>query len=115
MHIDHGKINSVFQLTLSNVMTPDRKTIQKITKRALLKCTQFYQDAVHAYCTPVEFLALCWYFDTKPRTMEYYANKVKIGDCSPGTHYIHVKKWNKMFPQNEYACLDCCISETYSY
>ena len=95
------------------MMTLKRKSIPKITERALLKCTQFYQDAVHAYCTPAEFLALCWYFDAKPRNMEYYIQKVRQGDCSPTTHYIHVKKWNRMFPKSDYAILDCCMSQPY--
>lgn len=88
-------------------MTLKRKSIPKITERALRKCTQFYQDAVHAYCTPAEFLALCWYFDTKPRGMEYYVNQVKNGDCTPGTHYLHVKKWKRVFPVDKYASLEC--------
>ncbi len=64
-------------------------------------------------CPPAEFLALCWYFDTKPRNMDYYVAKVKKGESSPGTHYIHVKKWKDMFPKNKYACLDCRISQPY--
>ena len=95
------------------MMTPNRKSVVRITERALRKCTQFYEDGVHAYCTPAEFLALCWYFGTKPRGMDYYVAKVKKGDCSPGTHYLHVNKWNQVFPQNKYACLDCRMSQPY--
>jgi hypothetical protein len=94
-------------------MTPKRKSITKITARALRKCTQYYADGVHAYCTPAEFLALCWHFETEPRMMDYYIDKVKKGDCSPGNHYIHVKKWDQMFPINKYACLKSNIVCSY--
>ena len=91
-------------------MTPNRKTVERITTRALRKCTQFYSDAVHAWCTPQEYIALCWYFGTKPDDYDLYLERVKQGDCNPGTHYIHVKKWTAVFPVNKYAVLDCQIS-----
>lgn len=94
-------------------MTPARKSIKRITKRALKKCTQFYEDGVHAWCTPQEYLALCWYFDAKPWDYEYFQGLVKKGVGGPGDHYIHVKKWVDVFPQNEYAILDCRMSKPY--
>ena len=94
-------------------MKQNRNSIPKITARALRKCTQFYMDAVHAYCTPSEYLALCWHFGAKPRDIEYYAEKVKKGVGNPANHYIHVKKWKDNFPISRYACLDCCIDKEY--
>jgi hypothetical protein len=83
-------------------MTPARKSIKNILERALRKCTQFYVDGVHAYCTPQEYVALCWYFNTKPRDLDIYIDRVKKGDSYPGTHYIHVKKWKDVFPKDKY-------------
>jgi hypothetical protein len=94
-------------------MTPDRKTVKNITKRALRKCSQFYADGVHAWCTPAEYLALCWHFGYQPRDYDYYFGLVKKGESHPGTHYIHVKKWTDVFPQNKYAILDCYMSRGY--
>ena len=94
-------------------MTRNRKTVKNITIRALKKCTQYHKDGVHVYCTPAEFLALCWHFDTKPRMIDYYVDLVKNGICSPANHYIHVKKWDQVFPQNKYACLNLSIVSPY--
>ena len=96
------------------MMTPNRKSVARITARALRKCEQFYHDGVHAYCTPVEFLALCWYFDTKPRLMDYYMAKIKQGDMSLGNHYLHVKQWTDVFPKSKFFC-DCRIVTTNGY
>jgi len=93
------------------MMTPNRKSIKKITERALRKCTQFYADGVHAWCTPAEFIALCWYFDSTPYDFNYSMEQVKKGKCQPGNHYIHVKKWKDVFPVNKYAILDCRMSQ----
>ena len=87
-------------------MTPNRKSVARITERALRKCEQFYMDGVHAYCTPAEFLALCWYFGAKPYMMDYHVNLVNRGDCRPGNHYIHVKKWDRVFPRGQWAMVD---------
>lgn len=95
------------------MMTPARKSIKNITARALRKCTQFYADGVHAWCTPQEYLALCWYFDAKPRDYDYYLERVKKGECRPGTHYIHVKKWKDVFPQNKYNLCHVHMSQPY--
>lgn len=94
-------------------MTPNRKSVKNITARALRKCTQFYEDGVHAWCTPAEHVALCWYFGTKPWDLAYSIERVKKGESGSGTHYIHVKKWNQVFPQNKYAILDCRMSQPY--
>lgn len=98
-------------------MSPRRKSVDGITERALKKCSLFYRDAVVAYCTPAEFLALCWYFESTPRPheYEYYLRQVKSGVCNPTTHYLHVKKWKtvfskNIFPVNRYACLDIFMS-----
>ena len=88
-----------------------RNTTLAITKRALRKCTQFYANGVHAYCTPVEFLALCQYFDYKPDAieLEYYTLKVKQGQCKPTDHYICVNKFVNLFPISDYAILHCMM------
>ena len=95
-------------------MTPNRLSVRKITKRALKKCTMFYRDGVHAWCTPQEYVALCWYFGSKPKDFDYYMERVKSGDCQSGTHYIHVKRWNDgdVFPISEYASLDYRMSNS---
>jgi hypothetical protein len=97
------------------MMTPNRKSIAKITERALRKCEKFYSDGVTAYCTPAEYLALCWYFGTKRREQDYYVNLVKKGECRPTTHYFHVKKWDRVYPVNKYAILDCSIGPNSPY
>lgn len=94
-------------------MTPKRNTIPKLTARALKKCTQFYQDAVHVYCTPAEYFALLLHFNAFPRNKDYYLAKIAKGDCAPGTHYIHVNKWNDVFPRNKHACLDAKMCMPY--
>lgn len=91
-------------------MTPNRKSIARITARALRKCEKFYADGVVAYCTPAEYLALCLHFDFKPREYDYYARQVKRGVGRRQNHYFHVKKWNRAFPVNKYALLDCYMS-----
>ena len=96
-------------------MTPNRKSVARITERALRKCEQFYMDGVHAYCTPAEFLALCWYFNTKPRMMDYYVAKVKQGDSRPSNHYLHVKKWDRVYPVSKYAIPDCSVGPNSPY
>lgn len=92
-------------------MTPERLTVKRITTRALRKCTQFYADGIHVWCTPQEYLALCWHFDAKPRDSDYYLRLIKKGDSRPTTHYIHVKKWTDIFPQHKYSILDCRMSQ----
>lgn len=82
-------------------MKQGRKSVSKLQKSALKKCTQWSENEVHVWCTSAEYIALCYYFDAKPE--EYYTNKVKIGDCSSTTHYIHVKKFKDVFPKNEYG------------
>jgi hypothetical protein len=96
------------------MMTPNRKSVTRLTERALRKCEKFYHDGVHAFCTPAEFLALCWYFGTKPRSMDYYEAKVRKGDMSPTNHYLHVKKWTDVFPKSKYFC-DCYINHDDGY
>ena len=88
------------------MLTTKRKSIKKLTASGLKKCTQFYSDGVHVCCTPSEYFALVAYFDAKPHDAEYTFAKIAKGDCSLGNHYIHVKKWNDVFPKNKYACLD---------
>ena len=94
------------------IMTPNRLSVRKITNRALKKCTKFYRDGVHAWCTPQEYVVLCWYFGSNPNDFDYYMERVKSGDSQSGTHYIHVKRWNDedVFPVNKYALLDCRMS-----
>lgn len=74
-------------------MNQSRKSVAKLQKIALRKCQQFWMDAVHVYCTPAEYIALCYYFETKPRDLQYYMDLVKKGTSGPATHYIHVKRW----------------------
>ena len=107
--------NKSFWVYNTLMMTLKRKSIPKITERALRKCEQFYMDGVHAYCTPAEYLALCWYFGTKQRMMYHYEDLVKKGDSRPSNHYFHVKKWDRVFPKSEYAILDCSIDHTSPY
>ena len=94
-------------------MTPNRKTVKRITQRALRKCTQFYADGVHAWCTPAEHVVLCWYFGDEPWDLQHSLARIKKGECRPGNHYIHVKKWNDVFPVNQYACLDTRMTQPY--
>lgn len=93
-------------------MTPKRKTIKNITARALKKCTKFYADGVHARCTPQEYIALCWYFDTNHRDYEYYLKQVKQGESRPTNHYFHIKKWKDVFPKNKYCMDDVYMSQS---
>ena len=81
-----------------------RKTSQKILDRALDKCTRFYRNGLHAYCTPVEYLVLCWYFRINPQ--DYYVGLVKTGCCNPSNHYFKMKKFDRVYPENKYAMLD---------
>lgn len=89
-------------------MTPNRKSIAALTESGLRKCTQFYKDGVHAYCTPAEYYALCLYFDTKMYLNDYYMNKIDDGDCAPSVHYFRVKDWKKIgtFEKDKYY-IDC--------
>ena len=100
-------------LQISEIMTPLRKSIPNILKRALKKCEQYFRDGIVVYCTPTEFLSLCWYFDTKPRDMWYYEEQVSKGICNSAWHYLHVKKWDCEFPVNRSASLSCKMDLEY--
>lgn len=90
-------------------MTPNRKSIKSLTASGLRKCTQFYRDAVHAYCTPAEYYALCLHFDYQPRDAAYYQKCLDSGVSFNGTHYIHVKKFKEVFPKNKHY-IDCYMA-----
>lgn len=94
-------------------MTPARKSIPNILERALKKCERYYYDGVVAYCTPAEFVVLCWYFDTKPKFMWMYEDMVKKGICNPVHRYFHVKKWDREFPVSKHALLGTKIDLEY--
>lgn len=95
------------------MMTPDRKSVKNITRRALRKCSQFYADGVHAHCTPAEHVALCWHFGAEPWDLKRSIERVKKGESLSVDHYIHVKKWMEVFPVNKFAMLDRRMSQPY--
>ena len=95
---------------LSNMrMKCHRLSNIKITERALLKCQQYYKDGLVAYCSPVEYVCLCWYFRIHPK--EYYMNLVDQGDNSPSWQYFHVKKFDRVYPVSKYAMLAVSMSK----
>lgn len=69
-------------------MNKTRKTVSRITNRALSKVKQFYYNGVHAYCTPAEYLCLCWYFNLEPD--KYFQDRVSDGDSRPYNVYLKV-------------------------
>ena len=81
----------------------------KITERALLKCVRMYKNGLAAYCTPVEYVCLCWYFRIKPN--EYYQDLVDKGDNSPSWQYFFIKIFDKEYPVSKYAMLDVTMTD----
>jgi hypothetical protein len=86
-----------------------RKSIPKITERALKKCERFYKNGLYAYCTPVEYVALCWYFCIEPD--DFYKSMVSRGENSQSHHYFRVKKFDREFPVSKYAMLDVVMEK----
>lgn len=68
-------------------------------KRALNKCSRMYANAVHAYCTPQEYLILCDYFEYKPKDLGYYKDLTSKGISRSGHKYIHVQEWKDTYPE----------------
>ena len=83
-------------------MTPARRSVAKLTERALRKCKKFSKDEVYVRCTPAEFLALCWHFEDKPWNMAYVEQEVNFGISRTRSHYIKVQAWDKFFHQIKY-------------
>jgi hypothetical protein len=95
-------------------MLQHRKSAKRILFAALRKCSKFYKDGVHAYCTPVEHVILCAYFETETWDLKYSLEEVKKGVSRLGTHYMHVKKWSDYeFPVHRYASLHYNMSQPY--
>ena len=84
----------------------------KTLQIALKKCTKFYKDAVHADCTPAEYLELCKFFKVKPSDFDYYKDLVASGISKNGHHYIYDRNASEkvMFPVHKFAILDCNVS-----
>jgi hypothetical protein len=69
-------------------MNRSRKTVPAITRRALDKCQQMYRNGLVAYCTPVEYVALCWYFNLP--VSEYFMRLVRRGISGRNWRYFRV-------------------------
>lgn len=82
----------------------DRKTYDSIVEGALKKCQRMYTDGVSAYCTPVEYIALCLHFEHPPETIkQYYINEMKKGESRPTWHYFLVKEGVEKFPTSQWV------------
>lgn len=69
-------------------MNRRRKSVKRITEVALRKLKRFYKNGLHAYCTPAEYMCLCWHFETPPE--QYYIDRAAHGDSVPFNAFIKV-------------------------
>lgn len=69
-------------------MNKSRKSFKRITEVALRKLKRFYKNGLHAYCTPYEYICLCWHFGVSPE--QYYIDRAGNGDSAPFNAFILV-------------------------
>lgn len=96
-------------------MTPNRKSMKPLLQSALRKCTQIYNDGIHAVCTPAEYFALCEHFKSESAKWkhDYVMASLAKGDCTPNTHYMFVGKKAMTFPKDKFF-MNCNIHESQS-
>lgn len=81
-----------------------RSSFKTTTNRALRKCYRMYANGVAAYCTPYEYISLCYYF--KNTHSSYYLDLVSKGRTMQTWHYFKINKFDKVYPTHTSAMLN---------